>query len=148
MNVRLFTDGACSGNPGRGGWCAILTCNGSEKVIYDAEDNTTNNRMEMLAVINGLSALKTPCSVEVITDSKYVCDAFNAGWLENWKRNGWRTAGRNPVKNDELWRTLDSLTKRHSVSFHWIKGHAGHAYNERCDVIASSLARGITLSEV
>ena len=102
----------------------------------------------MLAVINGLSALKTPCSVEVITDSKYVCDAFNAGWLENWRRNGWRTAGRKPVKNVELWRTLDSLTKRHSVSFHWIKGHAGHAYNERCDVIASSLARGITPSEV
>ena len=146
MKVTIYTDGACAGNPGRGGWCAILTAdkNGSrfEKEISGGEEFTTNNRMELLAVIGGLASLKRPCEVDVVSDSRYVCGAFNDGWLESWRRNGWRTASRKPVKNEELWRSLDELVKRHSVSFHWIKGHSGHRYNERCDSVAAAIAGG------
>lgn len=152
MKVTIYTDGACAGNPGRGGWCAILTAekDGSrfEKIVSGGEEHTTNNRMELLAVIGGLASLKRPCEVEVVSDSRYVCGAFNDGWLESWRSKGWLTAGRKPVKNMELWRSLDELTQRHNVSFSWIKGHNGHPYNERCDSIASAIAGSGRLPQV
>lgn len=131
--VYIYTDGACSGNPGPGGWCAILKAGTHEKKISGAEKDTTNNRMELTAVIEGLKALKRPCEVTVISDSKYVCDAVNQGWLISWKLKGWRKADKSPVLNPELWRELDSLMQTHSVTFEWIKGHAGHPENEECD---------------
>lgn len=152
MKVTIYTDGACAGNPGSGGWCAILVAEKDgvhvEKTVSGSEAMTTNNRMELLAVIAGLSSLKYPCEVEVVTDSKYVCGAFNDGWLESWHKKGWQTAGRKPVKNSELWKKLETLTQLHNVTFSWIKGHNGHTYNERCDAVASSIARGSLSSAV
>lgn len=134
--VELFTDGACRGNPGPGGWGAILRCNGTEKELYGGAKQTTNNRMEMTAVIEGLTQLKRPCDVVVTTDSKYVMQGMTE-WLANWKRRGWKTAANKPVKNVELWRTLDELVSRHRVQWQWIKGHSGHPENERADTLAN-----------
>jgi ribonuclease HI len=137
--VALFTDGACRGNPGPGGWGAILRFQDSEKELHGGEALTTNNRMELMAVIKGLQALKRPCHVDVTTDSQYVKNGITQ-WIHNWKRNGWRTAARKPVKNDDLWRLLDEAVARHEVSWHWVKGHSGHPENERADALAN---RGI-----
>ena len=135
--VEIFTDGGCDPNPGPGGWAAILRCRERklEKEIYGADPDTTNNRMELIAVIEALSLLKIPCAVEVTTDSKYLADAFRRGWIEKWKRNGWKTAGKEPVKNRDLWTRLDELCGIHSVTWKWIEGHAGHPENERCDAM-------------
>ncbi|MCB1792106.1 MAG: ribonuclease HI [Gammaproteobacteria bacterium] len=137
--VRLFTDGACKGNPGPGGWGAVLQFGGHEKELFGGEATTTNNRMELTAVIEGLNALKRPCAVEITTDSQYVKNGITQ-WIHNWKQNGWRTAARKPVKNDDLWRRLDEAVRQHQVTWHWVKGHSGHAENERADALAN---RGI-----
>lgn len=134
--VEIYTDGACSGNPGKGGWGAVLVYNGKEKELSGGEKETTNNRMELTAVIEGLKALKEPCSVTLTTDSKYVCDAINQGWLDSWIKNNWRKADKKPVLNIDLWQELLPLLDAHQVKFVWVKGHAGHKYNERCDELA------------
>src|SRR5690606_3081944 len=134
-NVEIFTDGACSGNPGPGGWGAILRFNDVEKELSGGEAETTNNRMELTAAIQALNALKEPCEVELHTDSNYLRDGIS-GWIEGWKRNGWRTADRKPVKNAELWQALDEARRRHKVHWHWVRGHAGHPENERADALA------------
>src|SRR5690606_27995673 len=126
--VEIFTDGACSGNPGPGGWGAILRFNGVTKELNGGEAETTNNRMELLAAITALNALKEPCEVDLYTDSKYVMDGIS-GWIHGWKRNGWRTADKKPVKNAELWQALDEATRRHKIHWNWVKGHAGHPEN-------------------
>jgi ribonuclease HI len=133
--VEIFTDGACSGNPGPGGWGAVLRFNGKIKELSGGEAATTNNRMELMAAIEALNALKEPCAVELHTDSNYVKDGIG-GWIEGWKRNGWKTAAKQPVKNAELWQALDDARKRHKVTWHWVKGHAGHPENERADELA------------
>jgi ribonuclease HI len=133
--VEIFTDGACSGNPGPGGWGAILRYNGAEREVSGGEALTTNNRMELRAAIEALNALKKPCVVDVHTDSSYVRDGI-ATWITNWKRRGWRTADNKPVKNAELWQALDEASRRHTVKWHWVKGHAGHPENERADELA------------
>lgn len=134
--VHIFTDGACRGNPGPGGWGAILRFNGTEKELYGAEALTTNNRMELLAAINALAALKRRCRVHLTTDSKYVQQGISE-WLPNWKRRNWKTAGRQPVKNIDLWQRLDALAASHDIDWHWVKGHAGHPENERADQLAN-----------
>jgi ribonuclease HI len=133
--VQIFTDGACSGNPGPGGWGAILRAGGVEKELSGGEPATTNNRMELMAAISALEALKRPCRVEIYTDSNYVKDGITR-WIHNWRRNGWRTADRKPVKNAELWQRLDALMATHDVAWRWVRGHAGHAENERADQLA------------
>ena len=133
--VCIYTDGACSGNPGPGGWAAILSCNGHERELSGGEPATTNNRMELIAAISALEALKEPCEVELWTDSQYLARAVNEGWLAGWKRRGWRRK-EGELKNPELWQALDTLLARHKVSFNWLKGHDGHEYNERCDALA------------
>jgi len=134
-HVEIFTDGACSGNPGPGGWGAILRFNGVEKELSGGEAMTTNNRMELMAAIEALNALKEPCAVELHTDSTYVKDGIS-GWIEGWKRNGWKTAAKKPVKNVELWQALDEARRRHKVTWRWVKGHDGHVENERADELA------------
>ncbi len=134
--VELYTDGACSGNPGPGGWGAILRFGGREKELSGGESNTTNNRMELTAVIEGLLALKEPCNVNLITDSKYVADGISKGWAANWKKNGWRKADKKPALNPDLWDELLRLCEIHTLNINWIKGHAGHPQNERCDSLA------------
>ncbi len=134
-DVEIFTDGACSGNPGPGGWGAILRYNGTEKELYGGEGETTNNRMELLAAISALNALKSPCKVALYTDSSYVKDGLSK-WIHGWKRNGWKTADKKPVKNAELWQALDAARDRHELTLHWVKGHAGHPENERADELA------------
>ncbi len=134
--VNVYTDGACSGNPGPGGFCAILEYQGKEKCLSGGEKETTNNRMELLAVIVALEALKEPCRVRVVSDSKYVVDAVEKGWLSSWQAKGWKKADRKSVLNVELWQKLVPLLNTHQVSFTWIRGHAGHPYNERCDAVA------------
>lgn len=133
--VEIFTDGACSGNPGPGGWGAILRYNGKVKELSGGEAATTNNRMELLAAISALSALKEGVEVDLYTDSVYVRDGIRS-WIGNWKKNGWKTSDRKPVKNAELWQALDEARSRHKVTWHWIKGHAGHPENERADELA------------
>lgn len=133
--VCIYTDGACSGNPGPGGWAAILRYNGHEKELSGGERETTNNRMELMAVISALTALKESCEVELWTDSQYIEKAINEGWLAGWKRRGWKRKG-GELKNIELWQKLDSLLARHKVNFNWLKGHDGHEFNERCDALA------------
>ena len=135
MNIEIYTDGACSGNPGPGGWGALLCWNGHEKELSGGENDTTNNRMEMMAVIKALEALKKPSIVTLYTDSKYVQQGVNE-WLKGWKRKGWITAAKKPVKNADLWQKIDSLIQRHDVTFIWVKGHAGHEMNERVDKLA------------
>ena len=139
--VELFTDGACSGNPGAGGWGAILRYGKWEKEISGGEAQTTNNRMELTAAIKGLSQLTEPCSVKLVTDSQYVCNGIEKGWAESWKRNGWKKADKKPALNADLWEQLLELTKVHKVKFQWIKGHAGFPENERCDRMAVEQAQ-------
>lgn len=134
--VIIHTDGACSGNPGPGGWGAVLEYNGTVKELKGGMAQTTNNQMELTAAIEALNALKRPCAVEIHTDSQYVKNGIQ-GWLHGWKRNGWKTAAKKPVKNVELWQALDAATKRHTVTWHWVKGHAGHDLNERADRLAN-----------
>ena len=137
--VNLYTDGACRGNPGRGGWGAILVYGKYEKELSGGERETTNNRMELMAAISGLEALKEPCSVTLYSDSKYLVDAFTLGWVESWRKNGWRR-GKDPLKNPDLWQRLYQEIERHEVNFVWVKGHNGHDYNERCDKLATAAA--------
>ncbi len=139
--VELFTDGACSGNPGPGGWGAILRYNGHEKELSGGEAQTTNNRMELSAVIEGLKALKEPCEVTLTSDSKYVCDAITKGWAKSWKLRGWIKGNKEPAKNPELWDELLSLLERHRVTVVWVRGHNGHPENERCDQLAVAQAK-------
>ena len=138
--VTIYTDGACSGNPGPGGWGAILCYGGAKKEMSGGEKQTTNNRMELTGVISALRALKEPCIVELYSDSKYVIDALSKGWAVSWRRNGWKKADKKPALNPDLWEELLRLTAVHRVEFHWIKGHAGHPYNERCDRLAVAQA--------
>ncbi len=137
--VELYTDGACRGNPGRGGWGAILVYGKYEKEMSGGERETTNNRMELMAAISGLEALKEPCSVKLYSDSKYLVDAYNLGWVYSWQESGWRR-GKEKLKNPDLWERLFALTERHEVTFIWVKGHNGHDYNERCDMLATAFA--------
>ena len=134
-DVELFTDGACSGNPGPGGWAAILRIGERERELSGGEPATTNNRMELMGVISGLEALKRPCTVTINTDSKYVLDGASK-WIHGWKKNGWRTADKKPVKNVELWQRLDAAQKPHKLKWVWVKGHSGHVENERADELA------------
>ena len=134
--VSIYTDGACSGNPGPGGWAAILIWQGREKELSGGDKQTTNNRMEMTAVISALEALKEPCDVELWSDSRYVIDALEKGWAESWKKKGWKRANKEPALNPDLWETLLNLTARHRMHYHWVKGHAENAYNNRCDELA------------
>lgn len=134
--VHLYTDGACKGNPGAGGWGVLLRYGTHEKELYGGQADTTNNRMELTAVIEGLAALKRPCQVCIHTDSQYVKNGMES-WIHNWKRNGWRTSAKAPVKNADLWQQLDALIAQHDVSWQWVKGHAGHAENERADALAN-----------
>lgn len=134
-NVTIYTDGACSGNPGPGGWAAILIAGEHKKELSGGENPTTNNRMELTAVIEALSALNRACSVELFTDSQYIEKAINEGWLENWKKKGWKRKG-GEVKNIDLWKRLDALLSEHSVRFCWVKGHADNEFNNRCDELA------------
>lgn len=134
--VEIFTDGACSGNPGPGGWGAVLRYNGHEKELSGGEKNTTNNRMELTAVIKALEQLKEPCKVLLTTDSKYVSDGIGKGWAVSWQQNGWRKADKKPALNPDLWERLLELLKIHNVTINWVKGHAGHPENERCDKLA------------
>ena len=134
--VEIFTDGACKGNPGPGGWGAILRYGTTEKEIYGASKNTTNNIMELTAVIESLKNLKKPCELTITTDSKYVKNGITE-WIHNWKKNGWRTASKKEVKNKELWIELDSLIQIHSITWDWVKGHSGHPENERADLLAN-----------
>ncbi|MBQ8426489.1 MAG: ribonuclease HI [Clostridia bacterium] len=134
--VDIYTDGACSGNPGVGGYCSILIYNGVEKVISGNELDTTNNRMELLAVIKGLECLKEKCQVNLYSDSQYVVDAFNKGWIFNWQSNNWRTSDKKEVKNIDLWQKLLQLSDKHQVAYIKVKGHSDNEYNNRCDKIA------------
>lgn len=137
-NIEIYTDGACSGNPGKGGWGAVLVYKNTEKEISGYEKETTNNRMELTAVIMALKALKEPCNVKLTTDSKYVCDAVNKGWVYSWKSRGWKKADKKSALNVDLWEQLLELLSIHNVEFNWVKGHNGHKYNERCDELAVS----------
>ena len=134
--VIIYTDGACSGNPGPGGWGAILEFNGTEKELSGGESRTTNNRMELTAVIEGLKALKEPCIVELYSDSKYVIDALEKGWAVGWQKRGWKKADKTPALNPDLWETLLKLCQLHQVRTHWVKGHAANEKNNRCDELA------------
>ena len=134
--VTIYTDGACSGNPGRGGWASILMAGGAKKELSGGEPDTTNNRMELMAVIQGLRALKRPCKVDIYSDSAYVVNAFEQNWLEKWTRNGWKNSAKAEVANSDLWKELLSLTTMHNVTFHKVKGHADNEFNNRCDVLA------------
>jgi ribonuclease HI len=134
--VQIFTDGACKGNPGPGGWGAILRAGGKERELNGAEPHTTNNRMELQAAISALNALTRPCSVDLTTDSVYVRDGISK-WVHGWQKNGWKTADKKPVKNGDLWQALLDAARPHEVRWHWVKGHAGHAENERADELAN-----------
>ena len=138
--IELYTDGACRGNPGRGGWGAILVYAGREKELSGGEPMTTNNRMELMAAIAGMEALKEPCEITLTSDSKYLVDAINKGWLESWKKRGWKKADKSPVLNVELWQRIDALLAIHKVELVWVHGHTGHPYNERCDLLATTFA--------
>jgi len=139
VDIQIFTDGACRGNPGPGGWGVILRSGSHEKELFGGEQSTTNNRMELRAAIEGLAALKRPSRVTVTTDSQYVRQGITQ-WIEGWKRNQWRTSAKKPVKNQDLWQLLDQLTSRHEVTWEWVKGHSGHPDNEHADALAN---RGI-----
>ena len=134
--ITLYTDGACSGNPGPGGWGAVLEWEGHEKELSGGEDSTTNNRMELTAVIRGLEALKEPCIVELYSDSKYVIDALEKGWARGWKKRGWVKSDKKPALNPDLWQRLLELTQVHTLHYHWVKGHADNPKNNRCDELA------------
>lgn len=134
--VEIYTDGACSGNPGAGGWGTILVFNGHEKELSGGEADTTNNRMEMMAVIEGLKALKEPCEVTLTSDSQYVCNAITKGWAKSWKKNNWIKSDKTQAKNSDLWEEILKLLDIHKVNIVWVRGHNGHPYNERCDKLA------------
>lgn len=136
MKVTIYTDGACKGNPGPGGWAAWLSCKDQEKTLSGAELNTTNNRMELMAALKALEALKRPCEVDLYTDSQYLRTGMSS-WLAKWKANGWRTAKKAPIKNQDLWELLDKFTTYHQVQWHWVKGHSGHPLNELVDELAN-----------
>ena len=135
--VEVYTDGACSGNPGPGGWGAILRYAGVEKELAGYQAETTNNRMELTAAIQGLEALKEPCQVALYTDSQYLSKAITQGWLQSWKKNGWKKSDKKPVLNIDLWQALDAQLARHQIAIHWVKGHGDNAYNNRCDALAT-----------
>ena len=141
--IDVFTDGACSGNPGPGGWGAILRFGEHEKELFGGETETTNNRMELTAVIKALQAIKEPCDVRLVTDSKYVADGIGKGWAESWRKNGWRKADKKPALNVDLWEQLLKLLEVHNVTIDWVKGHAGHPENERCDALAVAYYKSI-----
>lgn len=145
-SIEIFTDGACRGNPGPGGWGALLRYNGTEKELYGAESATTNNRMELTAAIRALEALKEPCDVQLTTDSNYVKNGITQ-WIGNWKRKGWRTADKKPVKNIDLWQRLDELCNRHRIEWYWVEGHSGHRENERADDLANRAIDEMLISE-
>ncbi len=134
--VEVYTDGACRGNPGPGGWGAILRYKGREKELYGAEAETTNNRMELMAAISALEALQRSCRVDLTTDSKYVMQGITE-WIDGWKKRGWKNSARKPVKNVDLWQRLDAATQRHEIEWHWVRGHTGHPENERADALAN-----------
>jgi len=136
MTIEIYTDGACKGNPGPGGWGVLLRCNGSEKMLKGAVSLTTNNRMELMAAIMGLTALKRACIVALYTDSQYVRQGMTE-WLADWKKNGWRNAKKQPIKNIDLWQQLDALASRHQIDWHWVKGHSGHPENDLVDALAN-----------
>ena len=138
--VQIYTDGACRGNPGPGGWGAILVCGEHKKELSGGEPSTTNNRMELLAAIYALEQLKYPCAVTLTTDSKYLCDAIIKGWAKSWKLKGWKRSNKEPAANPDLWERLLALLEIHKVNFVWVKGHNGHPYNERCDEMATEAA--------
>lgn len=138
--VTIYTDGACRGNPGPGGWGAILVFNGIEKELSGGDNPTTNNRMELSAAIMALRALKEPCRVNLVTDSKYLCDGVSKGWAESWKKRGWKKGDGSPALNPDLWEQLLQLLSVHDVTLSWVHGHAGHEYNERCDKLATRFA--------
>lgn len=142
-HVDIYTDGACRGNPGKGGWGAILVYGSKQKEMTGGEAVTTNNRMELMGAIEALTILKEPCEVTLTSDSKYLVDAINKGWLDSWQANGWRKADKSAVLNVDLWQKLIAQLKRHTVTFVWVHGHAGHEYNERCDVLATTFADNI-----
>jgi ribonuclease HI len=142
--VDIYTDGACRGNPGPGGWAAILRYQDNETLINGAEADTTNNRMELQAAISALQNLKHPCAVVLTTDSRYLMDGIQQ-WLPNWKKNGWKTAAKKPVKNDDLWRQLDKLVEEHHITWKWVKGHSGHVENERVDRLANEAIDNLLL---
>ena len=139
--VTIFSDGGASPNPGPGAWAAILRYNDTEKELSGGEAQTTNNRMELTAVTRALEALRVPCEVTVVTDSEYLANAFRQRWIEKWKRNGWKTSTKEPVKNQDLWVALDALVAKHQVSWEWCRGHSGHAENERCDELVQITRR-------
>lgn len=139
-HVDIYTDGACRGNPGKGGWGAVLVCDGHEKELSGGEPMTTNNRMELTAAIAALSALKEPCEVTLTSDSKYLIDAIEKGWAVSWRQRGWKKGDKSPALNPDLWEKLLGLLETHKVSFVWVRGHAGHPYNERCDKLATTFA--------
>jgi len=141
-HVDIFTDGACSGNPGPGGWAAILRSGRHEKEISGSEPATTNNRMELMAAIRAFDALNRPSSITIHTDSRYVMDGLTK-WIKSWKANGWRTSGKKPVKNEDLWRALDAAAERHRVAWKWVAGHSGHPENERADALARAAAAAL-----
>lgn len=141
--VEIFTDGACSGNPGPGGWGAVLRFGSREKELSGGAASTTNNRMELTAVIKALSALKEPCRVKLTTDSKYVCDTVLQKWVYSWQKNGWKKADKKPALNVDLWEELLPLLQTHEVEFCWVKGHAGHSENERCDALAVAFYKNL-----
>ena len=136
MSVTIYTDGACKGNPGPGGWGALLVADGAEKEIFGGETTTTNNRMELLAVIRALESLKRSCDIDLYTDSQYVKQGIET-WIHGWKRNGWKTSDKKPVKNTDLWRELDALAAAHTIRWHWVRGHTNHPGNERADALAN-----------
>ncbi len=142
--VDIYTDGACLGNPGPGGYAAILKWGDLEKEISRGASETTNNRMELMAVLEGLKTLKYPCRVRIHTDSQYIARAINEKWLEKWQRNGWKTAQKKDVKNRDLWEELAGLLQTHKVEFKWVRGHSGHEYNERCDQLARQAAQAVS----
>lgn len=139
-HVDIYTDGACRGNPGRGGWGAILVYQGHEKELSGGEKQTTNNRMELMAAISALEALKEACEITLYSDSKYMIDSITKGWVYSWKAKGWKKADKSPALNPDLWEKLLYLLEKHDVTFVWVKGHDGHKYNERCDTLATSFA--------
>lgn len=139
-HVEIFTDGACQGNPGPGGWGAVLRYNGVEKEISGGDADTTNNRMELSAVIAALQCLKEPCEITLCSDSQYVCNAIEKGWAKGWRRNGWRKSDKSPALNADLWETLLNLLEQHKITIHWVRGHNGHPENERCDRLAVAAA--------
>ena len=139
-HVDIYTDGACRGNPGKGGWGAVLVYRGTEKELSGGERETTNNRMELTAAIEALSALREPCEVTLTSDSKYLVDAITQGWAVSWRAKGWRRADKSPALNPDLWEKLLKLLEIHTVTFVWVKGHDGHPYNERCDRLATAFA--------